>query len=130
MRRLVRWGDKLGGVVAAGCYATQRLLRPVMHVRGPGAEVGCESGEVGGVGGEDAVVEAEGEGHDVGIDDVGGSRSSEQVSHNRSIGTREIVYLHCSEELGEPGLSVAVAPYLGHNRSGGVKQGVLLQGGG
>jgi len=49
----------------------------MMDVWGPGAEVGGESGEVRGISGENAVVEAERKGHDVGVDDVGGLRPSE-----------------------------------------------------
>ena len=46
------------------------MLWPVVDVRGFGAEVGCEGGEVGGVGGDNGVVETEGKGHDMGVDDV------------------------------------------------------------
>ncbi len=105
-------------------------LWPVMDEWGSGAEVGGEGGEVEGVGGENAVEQAEGEGHEMGVDDVWGLGPAEQSSHYWGIGKGEIVYLYCSEELGEPGLSAFVAPHLGDNWSGRVQHSTLLQCGG
>ena len=80
--------------------------------------MGCEGGEVGGVGGDDGVGEVEGEGHEVGVDNVRCLGLAEQVAHNEGVIVSEFVNLDGSQQLGEPGLSASVAPHLGDDRGG------------
>ncbi len=48
-----------------------------MYMRGLGAEVRCECEKVGGVGGEDAVVQSDGNNYNVGVYDICGLRFSQ-----------------------------------------------------
>ena len=99
------------------------LGRSVPEVRRERLEVGC-------VGGDDAVLEAHGERHNVCVDNVRGPRPQEYPADHPGIGEGEVVNLEGVEEPGQSGLPAAVAPHLRDNGGRSAQHRALLERGG